>query len=99
MTEPVIKPITLEETIKRGDTEITEIQIRKPKVGELRGVSLSQLMQMDVSELTKIMPRITQPTLTAEEIQNMDPADLIQVAIEVAYFLAPKALKTESLTA
>ncbi len=99
MTEPVIKPITLEEPIKRGDTEITEIQIRKPKVGELRGVSLSQLMQMDVSELTKIMPRITQPTLTAEEIQNMDPADLIQVAIEVAYFLAPKALKTESLTA
>lgn len=99
MTEPVIKLITLEEPIKRGDTEITEIQIRKPKVGELRGVSLSQLMQMDVSELTKIMPRITQPTLTAEEIQNMDPADLIQVAIEVAYFLAPKALKTESLTA
>ena len=99
MPEPVIKPITLEEPIKRGDTEITEIQIRKPKVGELRGVSLSQLMQMDVSELTKIMPRITQPTLTAEEIQNMDPADLIQVAIEVAYFLAPKALKTESLTA
>ena len=99
MTEPVIKPITLEEPIKRGDTEITEIQIRKPKVGELRGVSLSQLMQMDVSELTKIMPRITQPTLTAEEIQNMDPADLIQVAIEVAYFLLPKALKTESLTA
>lgn len=99
MPEPIIKPITLEEPIKRGDKEITEIQIRKPKVGELRGVSLSQLMQMDVSELTKIMPRITQPTLTAEEIQNMDPADLIQVAIEVAYFLAPKALKTESLTA
>ncbi len=99
MSEPVIKTITLEAPIKRGDTEITEIQIRKPKVGELRGVSLSQLMSMDVTELTKVMPRITQPTLTAEEIQNMDPADLIQIAIEVAYFLAPKALKTESLTA
>ena len=99
MTEPVFKTITLDTPLTRGETEITEIQIRKPKVGELRGVSLSQLMQMDVSELTKIMPRITQPTLTAEEIQNMDPADLIQVAIEVAYFLAPKALKTESLTA
>ena len=99
MTEAVFKTVKLDTPLARGDKEITEIQIRKPKVGELRGVSLSQLMQMDVSELTKIMPRITQPTLTAEEIQNMDPADLIQVAIEVAYFLAPKALKTESLTA
>ena len=99
MTEQVFKTVKLDTPLIRSEKEITEIQIRKPKVGELRGVSLSQLMQMDVSELTKIMPRITQPTLTAEEIQNMDPADLIQVAIEVAYFLAPKALKTESLTA
>lgn len=98
MTEPVIKPITLEEPIKRGDTEITEIQIRKPKAGELRGVSLALLMQMEVTELTKVLPRITQPTLTEDEIRNLDPADLTQFAVEVSSFLLPKALKTESLT-
>ena len=55
MTEPVIKTVTLETPIKRGDKEITEIQVRKPKAGELRGVSLSALMQMDVNEITKVM--------------------------------------------
>lgn len=99
MADPIIKGINLETPIKRGEKEITEIQVRKPKAGELRGVSLSALMQMDVNELTKVMPRITQPTLTPEEIQGMDVADLTQIAIEVAYFLAPKSVTTGYLTA
>jgi len=99
MTEPVIKTVTLETPIKRGDKEITEIEVRKPKAGELRGVSLSALMTMEVNEITKLMPRITRPILTPEEIQMMDPVDLTQIAIEVSYFLAPKAVKTEFQTA
>ena len=99
MTEPVIKTVKLETPIKRSENEITEIQVRKPKAGELRGVSLASLMNMDVNELTKVMPRITQPTLAPEEIQGMDVADLTQIAIEVAYFLAPKSVTTGYLTA
>ena len=32
--------VILDEPLQRGDTVITEIQLRKPKAGELRGVSL-----------------------------------------------------------
>ena len=56
-------------------------------------------MQMDVTELTKVLPRITQPALSEDEVRNLDIADLTQFAVEVSGFLLPKALKTESLTA
>lgn len=96
MTEPVFKTITLDTPITRGDKTITEIQIRKPKAGELRGVSITSLMQIDVSELTKVLPRITTPTLTDDELRNMDVADLTQAGLEVSGFLLPKALKAAS---
>lgn len=98
MTEPVFKTITLDTPLKRGETEVTEIQIRKPKAGELRGVSITSLMQIEVTELTKVLPRITTPTLTDEELRNMDVADLTQIGLEVSGFLLPKALKVASLT-
>ncbi len=98
MTEPVFKTITLDTPLQRGETEVTEIQIRKPKAGELRGVSITSLMQIDVSELTKVLPRITTPTLTDDELRNMDVADLTQMGLEVSGFLLPKALKAASLT-
>lgn len=98
MAEPVLKPVTLDVPIIRGGKEITEIQIRKPKAGELRGVSLASLVQMEVSEISKVLPRITQPSLTDEEIGNLDAADLMQLGSEVAGFLLPKALKADYLT-
>ena len=98
MTEPVFKTITLDTPLTRGETEITEIQIRKPKAGELRGVSITSLMQIEVTELTKVLPRITTPALTDDELRIMDIADLTQMGLEVSNFLLPKALKRESLT-
>ena len=98
MTEQVFKTVKLDTPLKRGEKEVTEIQIRKPKAGELRGVSLASLVQMEVSEISKVLPRITQPTLTDEEIGNLDAADLMQLGSEVAGFLLPKALKADYLT-
>ncbi|PRC90982.1 phage tail assembly protein [Solimicrobium silvestre] len=83
--------ITLDEAIQRGESLITEIQLRKPKAGELRGVSLVELAQLDVTALQKVLPRITQPTLTNHEVNNLDLADLMSLGAEVAFFLAKKA--------
>lgn len=98
MTEPVFKTITLDTPLTRGETEITEIQIRKPKAGELRGVSITSLMQIEVTELTKVLPRITTPALTDDELRIMDIADLTQMGLEVSGFLLPKALKVDFQT-
>jgi hypothetical protein len=85
------KAITLDEPIKRGDSVISEVTIRRPKSGELRGVSLMDLGNLNVAALQTILPRITQPTLTAQEVANMDPADLTELGSEVAIFLVKKA--------
>jgi hypothetical protein len=85
------KPIPLDEPVKRGDTVISEVVIRRPKSGELRGVSLMDLGNLNVAALQTILPRITQPTLTAQEVAGMDPADLTELGSEVAIFLVKKA--------
>ena len=83
--------IELDEPFKRGDTLITSIEMRKPKAGELRGVSLVDVANLDVAALQKVLPRITTPTLTTNEVNNLDLADLMALGAEVAYFLAKKA--------
>ena len=97
-TQPQNKPvrdgvviITLETPIKRGTTEISEIKLRKPNAGALRGVSLAELLQMNVSALQVVLPRISEPTLVKHEVDQLDPADLVACALEVAGFLVPKA--------
>lgn len=85
------KIITLDEPIKRGDTHITSITLRKPKAGELRGVSLVELGQMNVVALQQVLPRITTPILTAQDVANLDIADLVEIGAEVSLFLVKKA--------
>lgn len=90
------KSITLDTPIKRGDNEVTAIALRKPAAGELRGVTLTDLLQMDVAALTKVVPRISDPALTEVEVARMDPADLVQIGGAVSGFLLPKAALAEA---
>lgn len=82
--------IELDEPIQRGNTTITELQIRKPKAGELRGISLLSLGQMDVLALRKVLPRITTPTLTEAEIDNMSMTDFMLCGAAVGRFFMTK---------
>lgn len=91
--------VELDTPIVRGTQEITEIVLRKPKSGELRGVALTDLLQMDVLALRKVLPRITTPSLTDHEIGNMDPADLVDCAGKVAVFLLKKSAREAVLDA
>ena len=91
--------IELDEPIKRGTSEITSITLRKPVSGELRGVSLMELAQMDVQALRKVLPRISSPSLTDVEVGRMDPADLMQCGVAVASFLLTKKARQASLEA
>lgn len=87
--------VTLDTPIKRGDQVITELTLRKPSSGELRGIALTDLLQMNVTSLTKILPRLTSPSLTEQDVGRMDPADLVQLGSQVADFLLPKASKPD----
>lgn len=96
MTKSNIKTpntIVLDQPIKRGETEITAVELRRPAAGELRGLNLTDLLQMDVVALQRVLPRVSTPALTEAEVAALDPADLLQLGATVAGFLLPKAAK------
>lgn len=88
--------VFLDTPIRRGTTVIESITLRKPNSGELRGVSLAELLQMDVNSLVKVVPRISSPTLTPVEVTSMDPADLFALGTKVSGFLLQKSMKTDA---
>lgn len=83
--------VTLETPIIRGDQTIDRITLRKPAAGELRGVALADLIKSDVAALHVVLPRITQPTLAAHEVSQLDLVDLAAIAGEVVGFFMTKA--------
>ncbi len=80
------KTVKLDTPIMRGKTEIAEIVLRKPQSGALRGTRLQAIMDMDVGAMMTIIPRISTPALTAQEMAEMDPADLTALSVEVVTF-------------
>jgi len=82
--------VTLDTPIARGEQSITEVTLRKPAAGELRGTSLNALVNLDVDALCKVLPRISSPALTEFDVQQMDSADLVQLGVAFAGFLLPR---------
>jgi len=100
--QPDVQPLTddntvvLDTPIRRGTTTIDSITLRKPNSGELRGVSLSELLHLDVNSLIKVLPRISTPSLTSIEVGSMDPADLVALSLKITGFLLQKSAKTDA---
>ncbi|OCC25669.1 hypothetical protein MB02_01230 [Croceicoccus estronivorus] len=69
-------PITLAEPIVRGNETIASIQLRKPKAGELRGLSIQELMNARATAVLDILPRIAMPPITQAEADQLEPEDL-----------------------
>lgn len=89
LKNPHSKTIALTTPIVRGDTTISEITVNKPKVGALRGLSLADVIKMDVDAINKLIPRVTTPALVEHEICDMDLADYTSVTTEIIGFFAP----------
>lgn len=83
--------VRLDTPIQRGAGAVETIVVRKPNAGALRGISLAELLQLNVSALVTVLPRVTEPTLLKQEVEAMDPADLVALGTAVAGFLLPKA--------
>ncbi len=81
-------PIPLFQPIQRAGGNITELTLRKPGAGELRGLKLMDVMQMDVNALSVLLPRIAQPTITASDVHAMDLVDITELGVEVIGFFS-----------
>ncbi|WP_318389663.1 phage tail assembly protein [Enterobacter sp.] len=91
--------VTLDAPVVRGTMSITEIVVRKPNSGALRGARLQALMDMDVDSMMLVLPRVTTPALTRAEVAMLEPGDLLQLSLELVSFLLPKSATSAFQTA
>ena len=90
-----VKKIPLETPIVRDGATIDVLALRRPLAGDLRGMSIAKLGQLDYDEVRKLLPRISMDGLIAEEVDKLDPADILEIAGELADFLVPKRRMAE----
>ena len=82
--------IALETPLQRGDQSIDTITLRKPVTGELHGLNMVDIIQMSISALHLLLPRITTPMLSKVEIAALDLVDLAKIAGEISHFFMSK---------
>ena len=85
--------VPLEVPIKRAGMNITELKVLKPLGGDLRGLSLHKLAEMDAISIQVLLPRITQPPIIQNEANDMDLVDLANCGGVVWDFLQPSAVR------
>ncbi|MCC3798269.1 phage tail assembly protein [Vibrio parahaemolyticus] len=76
--------VMLKKPIKRGDDEITEINLREPDTGSLRGLEMFSILRMDINTHRQLVPRISD--INANEFDMLKPSDLVAVQTEVVGF-------------
>lgn len=88
-----LKPIRLNTPIKRAGeaADVTSVTLRKPQPGEMRGLKLLDVLQLDVNALIVLLPRITSPALTGDEVATMPVDDLFKIGGEVTRFFGGDA--------
>lgn len=89
------KAVTLSKPVQRGDAAIASVTLREPMAGDLRGLNLSELLQMNVAAMTRLVPRITEPGLAPDEVANLPGADLVALSLAVVGFFFSDAQMAE----
>jgi len=65
---PQTVTVPLDTPLQQGDQKITSVTLRRPLGGALRGVKLVDLYNMDVIAVSKVVPRISTPVITEQNI-------------------------------
>lgn len=94
MNQPTSKQVTLISGIKLGENTITEITVRKPNVSHLKGINLRHLLDLNVDELKKLLPRITSPAIPESAIDSMEILDFTTLTGEALSFLGQQQAET-----
>lgn len=96
MKKETSKIIKLDNPIKRGDKEITEITVIKPNVPALKGLKMFDVLQMDVDAMQVLLPRVTQPSLHKNDFLNMEVADFTELSATAVGFLGKATEQSET---
>lgn len=78
------KTVTLAQGILRGENRITEITVRKPLTKQLRGVSISRLIEMNADDWQIVLPRVTMPKVDKVDFAQMTVTDFTKLCSAAA---------------
>ncbi len=74
-----MKKIQLKTPILVGEDEIKEITVRSPGAGELRGMSLAALAELEVDTVLRLLPRVTKPIISELEGEALSLTDMLAI--------------------
>lgn len=78
------KTVTLAQGILRGENRITDITVRKPLTKQLRGVSISRLIEMNADDWQIVLPRVTTPKVDKVDFAQMTVTDFTKLCSTAA---------------
>lgn len=82
-------PIILSKPVEIDGKPVTEVRLREPKGGDLRGIAgLTTLLHMDVGAIIKVVPRVSQPPLSGAQVADMSGGDLLKLGKALVLFMA-----------
>jgi len=86
MTDTAVTTVALNHPIQAAGKTVTEIRLRKPKTGELRGLHITQLLAGEPASLTTLIARLADPILTEAEVAEVDLGDFTRCYGAIARF-------------
>lgn len=96
MAETVFRDVELDDGFKRGDQTITKVTLRRPKAGELRGLSSVDVMRQDYAAVAKLLPRISNPIITELDVAELTAPDFEMLAAECGCFFLNRRQRAEA---
>lgn len=87
ITNPNTKNITLVDGFKRGDGIVKKITLVKPNTGHCRGLSLKAVLNFEIDALATLLPRITIPAMTSDDVYKLELMDTLKIAEGITHFL------------
>lgn len=78
--------VNLSEPVTIDGVECTAIELRKPRAGEMRGLKLTEVLQMDAMTMIKLLPRISNPPLSEAQVANLEAEDFTELATKTVLF-------------
>ena len=81
------KVIELKDGFQRVNQIVKEINLVKPNTGHCSGLSLQKVLSFDIDALSVLLPRITLPAMTSEEVYKLELMDTLKIAEGITHFL------------
>lgn len=76
---------------------VTAVTLREPSTGDMRGLKLTDVMQMDVAAMIRLIPRVSDPALAPGEIEALPGSDFVALASGVVgFFFTEEQIRQEA---